>query len=102
MDLIQVDVVRPQTLQAGFAVGDDVVIVEVPGIDLGGDDRPVPAALQGLAHHLLGLAVSVPLRRVNEVHAVVQGAVDGLDGRLVVAGPPDVGARVGPGAQGQS
>ncbi|SNY46838.1 hypothetical protein SAMN05421748_10815 [Paractinoplanes atraurantiacus] len=98
VDLVEVDVVGAQAAQgvldrrhdpaAGGAL--PVRVVAHRPAELGGDHDAVAAALQGLADDLLGFAVRVDVRRVDEVDAGVQGLVHDADG-LVVVGIADAG-----------
>jgi hypothetical protein len=58
-------------------------------VDLGGEEDVVaPAAGQGLADDLLGLAARVDVGRVDEVDPSVERAVDDRDGLVVVGVAP--------------
>ena len=82
VQLVEVDVVGPQPPQRVLDGGDDpaprgpLVVRVLPGraAELGGEHDVVPAALQRLADHLLGVAVGVG--GVDEVDACVDRPMD--------------------------
>ena len=102
VDLEDVDIIGLQPPEGRLAGGDDIVMMKVVGVDLGGQHRLLPAALQCLAQHQFRRAVTVFLRRIKEVDAPFQGLVHRLDGRIPVAAAPHRRPGKGPGAQGQA
>ena len=92
--VVEVDVVDAAPLQAGVAGGADVLRLAVdadPGAvglalvaELGGELDLVAASGDGLADQLLVGEGAVHVGRVEERHAQVEGAVDGVDALLLV------------------
>ncbi len=92
--VVEVDVVDAEALEAGVAGGADVLRLAVdadPGAvglalvaELGGELDLVAASGDGLADELLVGEGAVHVGRVEERHAQVEGAVDGVDALLLV------------------
>ena len=101
VDLIEVDVVGAEVLQAAIAGSLYICRREVGGADLGCDDRLLAAAGQALAKHLLGFACAVALGGVEEVDSGVERGVYGGDGVAVVLLAPDIAACEGPAAESE-
>ena len=108
VDLVEVDVVGAQALEAVLALGDDpapgvalgVGVVPHGGVDLGGQYHPGTVHRgQGLAHDDLGLARRVHVGGVDEVDAGVEGPVDDPD-RIVVIGIAPRSEHHGPETEG--
>ena len=84
MDLVQVDVVGPESPQAVLERIEDVdsglADLIRPGahavVHLAGEHQIAASAPEHRAQQLLGLTVPVRVRRVDEVHAGLQGHVD--------------------------
>jgi hypothetical protein len=84
VELIQVDVVGAEPLEAGLAAADDVVTgladvvraVAHPAVNLGRQDHPVAASLQGLAEDLLRRPLRVDIGGVEQVDARLQAEID--------------------------
>ena len=89
--------IAPDKIRGAVAEGFAVLPVE-PG--LGGDEDSVPAFFlrQGPADNLFGEAEAVNRGRVDEIDALVDGGVNGLDGLLFVGAAPHP-APDGPGAE---
>ena len=105
MDLVEVDVVGLEALEAGVdgvqnvsAGGADVVAPRTGAAeDLGSDDDVFSGdiqVLQGLAQGLFALALGVDISGVEEVDTGVDGGLD----ELVGSGLVDYGAEAGAGA----
>ena len=93
VDLVKVDVVRPQPSEAGLT-GFDQMVPRQAGVvgtgahweaGLGGQQHAVATATQRLAHDLLRVAVRVDVSRVDQVDAGVKRHVD------LSTGPFEVG-----------
>jgi hypothetical protein len=92
--VVEVDVIRPQAAQRRLArlvhvlraPVDTAIQGIVPAHDpeLGGEHDLVAAAGDGASHQLLVVSLPVHVRRVEQLHAQVQGAVDDADRLLVV------------------
>jgi hypothetical protein len=87
MDLVEVQIVQPQPLEALLHPVHDVhtrratIVRAGPHrvVDLGGDEqvRTGKAEIaEGLAQHRLGLAVHVGIRRIEEIDAVIERSAD--------------------------
>jgi hypothetical protein len=107
MHLVDVDVVGLQTTQrvfdfllnaCGGSVAVDVLVLVPFKPDLRRDDDPVAPSLERAAHDLLGMALSVGGRRVDERYAGSERAMNCRNGGIVVWAAPHPPAD-GPGAQ---
>jgi hypothetical protein len=78
--LVEVDQLDAEALRAGLAPLLDDGCQRHDGKDLGGEERLVAAAHDGLAHDPLGLAERVDLRGVDQVDAEIEGALGDGDG----------------------
>ncbi len=84
VDLVQIDIVRPQIFQAVVAGGDHLVVAQMIGEHLAGQDRLVSRPGQSLSDHAFGVAVAVGFGRVERGDAGRQGRVHGRAGLAVV------------------
>ena len=104
MELVEVDAVRAQPLQARLHALDDVVArspgllgLHPQGAELGGDHDALTPSLECPAHELLGLGLAVDVGGVEEVDPRVQrslehrfaGLVVDLHAEVVAAQPED-------------
>src|ERR1700733_15887606 len=97
MDLIEIDIVSLEALQAIVDLGQDCLAGQAsavwpgshPPIELGRDNKLVPAALlgQNLPQDLLACAVRVDISGIDEVDAGVQGGDNQRSGFFQVEGP---------------
>ena len=113
MNLVEVDVIGVEPLEAGFDAVDDVEAREAdlvrsgagPAANLGGEHDIVAPAFNRLSHHHFRLARRVDIGRVDEIDAAVERAMhDGIDRRLIEAAdhlPHLSAAAEGHGAQAQ-
>ncbi len=88
MDLVQVDHIGLQLLEAALGLADDVVVHAhalgaVTHRELRGDDHLVATAPQRVADEALTLALAVDEGRVDEVDAAIERVRD-VDVRLLV------------------
>src|SRR5689334_19880524 len=97
MDLVEIDVIDAEPTQAVVEFGDQpatrtaamVALVPHRHGRFGGEYQVVAATGDGLADHLLGLALAVHVGRVDQVDPGLEGSVDN-GGRLVLGGAPDL------------
>lgn len=101
MDLIEVDVVEPHAREAGFHGSHDVtarqadVVRARPGsaTHLGGDDQVFTLDLEiprRLSEDALGMAFSIDIRGVDEIHAGGERTFDQLGGAGLIDLAPDL------------
>ena len=100
VDLVEVNVIRPQIGQASFASGDQIVGRGVFEIEFRRDHRTVPYAGETPAEHLFRESAAVHFGRVEKVDPHVQGRADRVDRILFVLRPPCGITRQGPAAHG--
>jgi hypothetical protein len=97
VELIQVDHIDPQPLQAVLAGPADLVRAEAAAVglrgDLGGHDDAIPAPLDGPANEFLALPVAVDLGGIDPRDPGVQPGPDRIDHDPVgLVRPPGVAA----------
>jgi hypothetical protein len=109
VDEEHVDPVRAKPFEARVHLGEDVGAARVAeragltgGRDLypalGDEDDVATALLEGARHHFLGVACPVGGRGVDAVHPAIEGAMNRLDGFVVLDRPVAV-TRHGPAAE---
>ena len=84
MQEIEIDDRAAQPLQAAFAGGDRVGARCVARMHLADDEDVLAPVADRLGHHLLGAALAIHFRRVDQSEAEVDGRPQGLD---LVAAP---------------
>ena len=98
MNLVEIDIVRLESLERFFALGDDVppliaLCVRIlwirPSMNLRGQDDVLPhaVALEHLADNLLALTLRVDVRRIDEIDSALECIVEDRH-RLVLVGRP--------------
>jgi hypothetical protein len=79
MEEIEIDDIAAQPLQAAFAGGDRVGARRIARMHLG-DDEDVSAPVRDrLGHHLLGTALAIHFRRIDQGEAQLDGRPHRLD-----------------------
>ena len=76
MQQIEIDMAGAESLQAGFAGLDGAVAAGVGRQHLGDDEDLVAPALDGRAGDLLGTAIGVHLRGVDQRHAAIDAGLN--------------------------
>jgi hypothetical protein len=96
VDLVQVDVIGLQPRQTGLDLARDpqprvaTLVVPLPhlAVDLRGQDDLVPSTSKRPSHDLLGSAVRIDVRGVDEVDPGIECRVDHADGFVLVGVAP--------------
>ena len=78
MNLVKVNIIGIQPLQARFTVSDNVVIMQAVAVDLGGDNRLVTAVFDRFAQDFFTFAVPVFFSGIQKSDAGVQCGMDGV------------------------
>lgn len=78
VDLVKVDIIGIQPLQARLTVGDNIVIMQAIAVDLGGDNRLIAAVFNRFAQDFFAFAVPVFFGGIQQGNAGIQRGVDSI------------------------